>query len=65
MSDECRCGDVQGHARAVEDGIFRCLLNAASDPAREAGWRAQADKLEQKFTTGHGRHYSYFTGATP
>lgn len=60
MSRECKCGDAAGHANAVESAVFQCLMNAASDPVREAHWRGRADVLEQKFTTEHGRHYSYF-----
>jgi hypothetical protein len=48
------------HAFAVSGGIFYALRNAASQPEREAHWREQADKLERKFTTEHGSHYSYF-----
>lgn len=48
-------------ARAVEDAVFRCLLNASRQPHREEYWRRQADLLEKKFTGEHGRHYSYFT----
>ncbi len=54
-------GDRQMLARAVESAVFGCLCNAANDREREAYWRAQADKIESKFTTQHGRHYSYFT----
>ena len=60
MSKECKCGDAIGHALAVESAVFQSLINA-SDPKWEKYWRVHADLLEQKFTTGHGRHYSYFT----
>ena len=63
MSRECGCGDAAGHARAVESAVFQSLSNA-SDAAREDYWRAHADKLERKFTTEHGRHYSYFLEQT-
>lgn len=59
MSRECECGDAHSHAKAVESAVFQSLCNAA-DPEREAYWRAHADKLESKFTTEHGRHYSHF-----
>jgi len=55
--------DVSLLARAVADSIFSCLLNAEREPEREGYWRAQADKLEQKFTSEHGRHYSYHVEA--
>lgn len=58
-------GEVQKFARIVEDAIFSSLLCAQREPEREAYWRAHADKLETKFTTDYGRHYSYFTGRTP
>lgn len=51
-------------ARSVEDAVFQCLLNAQSQPDKEEMWRKQADKLEQKFTTQHGWHYSHFTERT-
>lgn len=57
---ECKCQDAPGHAKAVEQSIRRSLMNAMNDPTRETYWRAHADKLETKFTTAHGRHYSYF-----
>lgn len=58
MSKECKCGDSQGHARAVESAILQSLQNAQVNPERESYWRSHADLLESKFTTGHGRHYS-------
>lgn len=61
MSKECKCGDAHHHALAVSSAIFQSLRNAA-DPKWEKYWRGHADLLEQKFTTGHGRHYSYFLG---
>jgi hypothetical protein len=47
-------------AQAVESAIFQCLMNAQAGPENEELCRKQADKLESKFTTQHGRHYSYF-----
>ena len=43
---------------AVESAIFQSLLNAQAQPERENFWRSHADKLESKFTTDHGMHYS-------
>lgn len=60
MSKECNCGSVRSHALAVSSAVFQALLNAQANPDREESWRKHADLLEQKFTTGHGRHYSYF-----
>lgn len=60
MSRDCKCADPVGHAKAVEGAVFQCLLNAQSDPARYGYWLVKADLLEGKFTTEHGRHYSYF-----
>lgn len=63
--------DVQRFARVVEHGIFECLMRAwerRESPDEEWKWRAQADKLERKFTTDYGRHYSHFirrTGLVP
>lgn len=48
------------HARAVESAIMQSLRAAQAEPAREEFWRAHADKLEKKFTTEYGRHYSHF-----
>ena len=62
MTGECKCGDARMHARAVESAVFQSLLNA-QDTEWERYWRNHADALEQKFTTGHGRHYSYFLEA--
>jgi hypothetical protein len=47
-------------ALAVRDSVWRCLLNAqeAKDEAEQERWFAQADKLERKFKTEHGMHYS-------
>ena len=59
MSRQCKCGDERGHARSVETAVFQCLVNAGEDPEREDYWRRKADLLESKFTTEHGRHYSY------
>lgn len=61
----CKCDDLRGHARAVETGIFQCLMNALKDPEKESFWRNKADMLEQKFMTDHGRHYSDFISTTP
>ncbi len=47
-------------AHAVHDAIYASLLNAQANPDREEYWRAHADKLEKKFTTQHGRHYSEY-----
>jgi len=58
----CNCGDPKGHARAVESAIFMCVVNAATDPDRQEHWWAHADKLESKFKTTHGRHYSELLG---
>lgn len=55
MSNDCKCGEPVMHAKAVESAIFQCLQNAQAGD--EDKWRMQADKLEKKFTTGHGRHY--------
>jgi len=60
----CKCADALGHARAVESAVFQCLMNAYNDRPREDYWRRKADLLESKFTTDHGRHYSYLTEAT-
>jgi hypothetical protein len=60
MSDKCKCQDAAGHARAVDRAIWMSLANAISQPGREEYWRAHADKLETKFTTDHGKHYSMF-----
>lgn len=51
---------VKLHAKAVSNAIFSCLINAQNNPDDEKKWRSQADKLEQKFTTDYGKHYSYF-----
>lgn len=56
----CKCNDPLGHAKAVESGILQSLFNAQLQPDREDYWRHHADLLEQKFTTGHGKHYSLF-----
>lgn len=48
-------------ARATESAVFQCLMNASTQPEREDHWRAHADRLERKFTSDFGRHYSYFT----
>lgn len=60
MSKECKCGDPEQHAMAVSSAVLVCLMNAFQDRSQESKWRYQAHLLEQKFTTGHGRHYSYF-----
>lgn len=49
-------------ARAVSEGVMASLFMAQREPDREAYWRAHADKLEQKFTNMHGKHYAYFLG---
>lgn len=58
MAKDCKCGDERGHALAVSSAIFQSLVNAQDHPDREDYWRKHADLLEQKFTTGHGKHYS-------
>lgn len=60
MKDECGCGNARLHALSVESAIFQSLLNAQANPEREAYWRSHADRLEKKFATEHGRHYSLF-----
>lgn len=52
--------DVTLLARAVESAVFASLLVAlgAKTPEERERWRRHADKLEQKFTTQHGMHYS-------
>jgi hypothetical protein len=60
VSKECLCGDAYGHAKAVESSVFQSLCNAFVEAERGQFWRDHADKLERKFTTAHGRHYSYF-----
>jgi hypothetical protein len=52
--------DRKMHARAVESAIWQCLQNAWDDREKEDHWRRHADRLEHKFTTDYGRHYSYF-----
>lgn len=47
-------------ARAVESAVFSSLLNAERDPDRADYWFNHADKLEGKFKTQHGKHYSEF-----
>ena len=59
MATRSSC-DIQLLARAVESAVFGALMNASLELEREDYWRAHADKLERKFTTEHGRHYSYF-----
>lgn len=52
--------DLALKARAVESAVFQSLINAMNNPEREDHWRKHADKLEQKFKTEHGHHYSWF-----
>lgn len=52
--------ELELKARGLESAILQSLMNASVDPEREDHWRAHADKLERKFTTQHGRHYSHF-----
>jgi len=52
--------EVYLKAHAVCNAVFQSLLNAQNDPEKEAFWFSHADKLEHKFTTEHGKHYSYF-----
>ena len=47
-------------AQAVESAVFTSLMNAMHQPERADYWHAHADKLERKFTTQHGTHYSHF-----
>lgn len=54
-------------ARAVESAVFQCLClarecNQSGDAGGEVKWFKQADKLEKKFITQHGRHYAAFLG---
>jgi hypothetical protein len=50
-------------AKAVEQAVFTCLLNAhnAYTEQEQKSWFAQADKLESKFKTDTGKHYTEFT----
>jgi hypothetical protein len=55
-------------ASAVESAVFQSLCNArecnrVGDLPGEEKWFKQADKLERKFITQHGRHYAAFLGA--
>ncbi len=47
-------------ARAVASAVFNSLLNAerANTDAERDRWFRHADKLEGKFTTEYGVHYS-------
>ena len=65
MSKDCNCGDARMHAIAVESAVFQCLLNAEASGDENSHWFLQADKLETKFKTGHGQHYSLMTRKTP
>lgn len=54
-------------ARAVEDSVFRALMLAygchlGGDEKMADRWRAHADRLDSKFKTQTGRHYSEFLG---
>lgn len=51
-------------AKAVCKGVFGALLCAMNNKEDEDRWRKHADKLEHKFTTEYGRHYSYFCGCS-
>ena len=62
MAKQCNCGELRQHALVVESAIFQSLLNAQAQPERENYWRGHADKLEGKFTTDHGMHYSEAVG---
>lgn len=62
MSKPCNCMMPMEHARAVESAVFNALHNIILQPEREDYWRSFADKIEQKFTTAHGKHYSLMTG---
>lgn len=48
-------------AQCVEDCVYQSLLNAQADPSREAYWFSHADKLESKFKTEFGKHYTAYT----
>lgn len=48
-------------AKAVEDAVFRSLLNALNEPEKEDHWFRHANRLERKFINQHGMHPSYFT----
>ena len=58
MAKDCNCADPVGHAKAVESAVFQSVMNAMHNPEREAHWFAHADRLESKFITDHGQHYS-------
>lgn len=62
---QCNCGLPLQHARAVESAVMQSLSNASLHPERENHWREHADKLERKFTTDHGQHYSHFIYPNP
>lgn len=51
-------------ARAVEEAVFRCLMNAWNDQANADRWFKQADRLESKFKNEPNnimkKHYSEF-----
>lgn len=56
---------IQLLARAVDSAVFQSLMLAYEahrngDSSAEIKWMNHADKLERKFTTQHGRHYSKF-----
>ena len=50
-------------AKSAEHAVFTCLMNAqvASSEKEQKSWFAQADKLESKFKTEFGKHYSELT----
>lgn len=52
--------DIVFFASAISDSVFQSLLNAFTYPERADYWFAHADKLDSKFKTQYGHHYSYF-----
>lgn len=50
-------------AKAVEQGVFSCLLAAerAETEFDANGWFAQANRLESNFKRDTGRHYTELT----
>lgn len=52
--------ETKALAYALSSTIFTCLVNAENRPEEQEKWFSQADKLERKFTTDFGKHYSYY-----
>lgn len=52
-------------ARAVAESVYQALWNALREPERDEYWREYADRMERKFTTEYGRHYSFFLADKP